>query len=1020
MTQVEQFQLLLRSESEADRLDHITNLLAITPDGQQSQNDTDLWRLLACYPTKLELLRLATSLSVSKNPDHSWILASHLLLEADQDIVGNALNSITFSGRRALGHRALRFFASRERPQRILYCLARYAEEAIDRRFASLLSSSMQSDLSDAFLARTFNALFRLGAIDRVAIKVAVDLISSHIDATNMDRKAAVSAIVYLCFAGDQEDIEQLKYIQNKVTIPELRRLLNWGLYELNGFELQGFDADAAKNFLKRAANLAEPNFTGFGCFEQNTLVEGAKLFIRGIEPENYLAATRTILALGNSEIIDLLAHDKKIGLQAIADTGLGDLKLLWKHFLPSHSEAFRGCVRNPDSLGYWNDRDAELLHVMLEAEDFIDGPWQETLLQSISHDPLRSLDLVVAQLLALERLPANSKANLESIKSKQRPESSTKASEDLQNLILSNIEALSRSCATTKGQFKGRFDARILHRTLYSTVIGGVFDSAFLQALTVIGKPPILDSTFLAASMGGSQFCPESLCGVAVQTLNSIEASINSPGMNPNAFVEWVLATFQGILSFSSRNPQPLPDLSDLLERSERVALTIQAILDALDATKPELDPENESSSEDWGHAIKDRPVLRWNAVLQVCLRSQIEAEHLGTYEAVLRDAMRVAPHVEKRWIVTALAKIGSDDAIKSILYQALQHVDGEFVGHTIRQLLKSSHRRAQQALIRCVGRNSISDEIKLSILDEISLENPQELLAELKTLEILRLPAHIDDAIRDAVGRVAAIAGPPAADTPGSQGLRENSRLASVNIDGIIKSLLPESDLLSVDVRSALRTAEMIMIQSKEWGGEAVDLSPIVNMHCKAVELTLRETFEGLTDAIIRRGDLSRRLDILGYARPIPEKMQIFEDYLGQLPIVRSIPYFSKFKLRKMLRAVCLYRPGKRFTLDGPKAFALLFLVGSRKECPFGLGQTVPLAFKNDLDLFEFIKIVHSLQDSRNRAVHEGLTWEAQDEIDGMRSQAYQIINICTRLGKEIRARSSRNLAGLVGVGA
>jgi hypothetical protein len=206
------------------------------------------------------------------------------------------------------------------------------------------------------------------------------------------------------------------------------------------------------------------------------------------------------------------------------------------------------------------------------------------------------------------------------------------------------------------------------------------------------------------------------------------------------------------------------------------------------------------------------------------------------------------------------------------------------------------------------------------------------------------------------------------------------------------------------------------MILIQSQSWGKDAVDLSPIVNMHCKAVELALREIFEPWTDAIMRKGLLSRKLDIIGYARPIPEKMQIFEDYLASLPVIKTIPYFSRFKLRKMLRAVCLYRPGKRFTLDGPKAFALMLLVASRKQCQFGLANLFDVGFRSDLELFEFIKLVHSLQDSRNRAVHEGLTWDAKDDIESMKSQAYRIIEITQRVGQYLQAHASME----VGAGA
>ena len=224
------------------------------------------------------------------------------------------------------------------------------------------------------------------------------------------------------------------------------------------------------------------------------------------------------------------------------------------------------------------------------------------------------------------------------------------------------------------------------------------------------------------------------------------------------------------------------------------------------------------------------------------------------------------------------------------------------------------------------------------------------------------------------------------------------------------VIKSLIPFSDFLSIDSKSALRTAEMILIQSKEWGNEAVDLSPIVNMHCKAVELTMRDTFEAYTDSIIRKGELAKKLENIGYGKGIVEKMTVFEEYIANLPTIRSIPYFSKFKLRKMLRAICLYRPGKRFTLDGPKAFALLLLVATREECQFNLNKMLDIHFKNDLELFEFIKLVHSLQDSRNRAVHEGLTWEAREEIETMRKQTYKIISICLTIGRNLETQISK----------
>jgi hypothetical protein len=81
------------------------------------------------------------------------------------------------------------------------------------------------------------------------------------------------------------------------------------------------------------------------------------------------------------------------------------------------------------------------------------------------------------------------------------------------------------------------------------------------------------------------------------------------------------------------------------------------------------------------------------------------------------------------------------------------------------------------------------------------------------------------------------------------------------------------------------------------------------------------------------------------------------------------------------------------------------------------------LPLGMASDVELFEYIKLIHSLQDSRNRAVHEGLTWEAKDEIESMRAQAFKVIEISLKLKKYIAqndgTRGQSNASGL-GLGA
>jgi hypothetical protein len=172
------------------------------------------------------------------------------------------------------------------------------------------------------------------------------------------------------------------------------------------------------------------------------------------------------------------------------------------------------------------------------------------------------------------------------------------------------------------------------------------------------------------------------------------------------------------------------------------------------------------------------------------------------------------------------------------------------------------------------------------------------------------------------------------------------------------------------------------------------SIDLSPVIDMQYKALELLFREGFEEACSQVIQRGTLQRRLDVLGYARPIPRAMDEFENYVASLPIVREIPFFSKFKLRKMLRAICQFRPGKRFTLDGLKAFSLFFLCFSRQECRYGLAGNMPLGFASDAELYEFCKQMHILQDFRNRAAHEGFHPDASNDIDGIWRTTAEIV--------------------------
>lgn len=964
----------LSSESESQRLHAIDSVISLP---SSLDKDLSCWELLFQLPSRTEKARLAHCLRLDLRPTSAWSLATALLKDSEQDVIGNTINALTLSKNRVLAHRIQRFFSSPERPQRILYCLARYAEEAIDPRFASYLSPNLASDLSDAFLARTFNALFRLGVVDRFAIDSAAALIESHIDATNMDRKAAVSAILYLFFAGNSDDLKKLKSIAGRVGIPELRRLLNWGFATAEEFLCEKPTVDSGVTFFKNALRDEEPNFTGFGCLSRELVTKAFHEFLGSHKENNWLEVTRVALNLGDAECLEALAAHKVFGIEAAIDRKQRDVLELWRKHMPVFSCQFMASVKTPANYAIWHEPNPELLLTLLTADDFCkDKGWQSAF-DNFAKNPNARLDILCAQLLALERIDSHS---------------NTKASE-LEAVIQRNIKALIKDCSK---DFLCEARDRIL-----GTILGGQFSRDLVTS--VVDNLHLAPGSWQVPALGfsHSSLDKEVFKKTVLDLISKCASTVQDPNLSLDTFIENVRTILEAaIQGFADKGADVAA-----LHAIGKSAIDLQALLSALNAndisaTKNEEEDDEYSEGADWsGRVAQDAPLLRWNAVLQVLSRTALSDEEKESYEDTLIEGMRVAPHVEKRWLVRALVRLGTDDCIKAVLYQAFQHVDAEFVIHTIRELLPSKHPRAQQALIRCVGRNTVNDELKLTILEDISLENPEDILQELKTLEILRLPQHIDEAIKDAVGRVAALVSVERREAP------EGDATTTADVDSVMRQMLPEIDLLSVDTRSALRTAEMILIQSKDWGAEAVDLSPIVNMHFKAVELTMREVFEPYTDAVIRKGVLSRKLDLLGYARPIPEKMQVFEDYLASLPVIRTIPYFSKFKLRKMLRAICLYRPGKRFTLDGPKAFALFFLVSSRKKCPHGLDHILDLDFKTDNDLFEFIKLVHSLQDSRNRAVHEGLTWEAKDEIEAMRRQAYRIIEQSIRLAKQLQ---------------
>jgi hypothetical protein len=999
MAVIEDYAKFSNAEKETDRLAALGALAGAEP---SRMRDFAMWYAMLQIPARKEHARLASGVKMSARPGASWALLSALIQEADHETVGDAINAMTFSRNRALAHRLFPLTFAPEKPQRVLYCVARFSEEAFDRSLAHRLPAGFDTDASDAMQARTLNALFRHGVREERAIQVASELVASHVGATNLDRKASVAAILYLCFAGNLEDVQKLVAVRDSITIPELRRLLTWGLQEITSLGRGEFTAEDAVVFFERAWLHNEPNFSGYGCFAQKELLAGFEKFLQRQAPNDRSRVVRLVLNLGNADCINRVAVHPTFGIEkAMAEKDAVSLEC-WREFCPTHAAEFVKIVKNVDYYSSWHKENPVLLFGLMNVSDWVSAngagkvnPWQLQYEKVLLADVPAAIDIFCAQFLSFER---------EFFATPNPLEAGDARVKDVFGLLLFNLEKLVKAVPAAKSTVS----MKQFSETMYSLWVSSLLPALYRADL--VKQVAVPQQTWVPVAVGvtSSQWDTESRRAFALGLLEGLDAPVQDFNSSQNEYVLQV----SGYLLSLLLTAELLPHDVAFFAKFGMIVNKIQAILDALQEHGEDAADADDDVADWSGHVAADKPVARWNVIAQVCGRSSFSGEEIHNYEQVLKESIRVAPHVEKRWVIRALVKLNTDDAIKAILYQAFQHVDVEFVGHTIRELLHSKHPRAQQALIRAIGRSTVSDDLKLLILDEMALENPIEVMRELKTLELLKLPQHIDEAIRDAVGRVAALI-----DKSEVQMVEASAPPASIqNVDSIVHDLLPSCEGLSVDTRSALRTAEMILIQSQSWGKDAVDLSPIVNMHCKAVELSLREILEPWTDSLMRKGLLSRKLDIIGYARPIPEKMQIFEDYLASLPVIKTIPYFSRFKLRKMLRAICLFRPGKRFTLDGPKAFALMLLVASRKQCQFGLANIFDAGFKSDIELFEFIKLVHSLQDSRNRAVHEGLTWEAKDDIESMKSQAYRIIEITQRTGMYLKD----HVGDLGGVGA
>lgn len=382
------------------------------------------------------------------------------------------------------------------------------------------------------------------------------------------------------------------------------------------------------------------------------------------------------------------------------------------------------------------------------------------------------------------------------------------------------------------------------------------------------------------------------------------------------------------------------------------------------------------------------------------------------------LATQARQQPQVFRLCYIQTLGHMAGIDAAALKLLDFARTSDEDELRTVIRAFGGINTPRSLQELINCITRDNVTYALQLeicNILKDKDLKSLQrELHGAIDDLKTVQGAGEANWEIRDSLSELLVASGAVApssasgasnTESTGPTAAASNGKGAEADqdLDVTLSAKIPRFKELSSEVRRALRTAQFFDNQVGMSSGQvstAIDLSPVIDMQYKALELTFREFFEHVCAQVINMGIMQRKLDVIGYARPIPSAMDEFENHIASLPIIKEIPFFSKFKLRKMLRAICQFEPGRRFTLDGLKAFGLFFICFGRKKCKYGLQNIFPMPQMTDEELAQFCKLLHMFQDFRNRAAHEGFHPEAAGDIKGIWKHTSDIVGQAWKL--------------------
>lgn len=362
-----------------------------------------------------------------------------------------------------------------------------------------------------------------------------------------------------------------------------------------------------------------------------------------------------------------------------------------------------------------------------------------------------------------------------------------------------------------------------------------------------------------------------------------------------------------------------------------------------------------------------------------------------------------------------------GVDKAALKIL-DFIRYEDDRILLGVVRALAGIGTGRANQEIVHFLTRPNASLNVQLEITNLLAQADLTHLQSELRSaITDLNVDPKTEEAQREVRESLTSLLHSGTNVTSDNSVAEDISQMddspSTEQLDLEIEKKTKQYVNLSSESKRALRTAQFFhSLVEKSGTLNTIDLSPAIDMLYKSLELTFRETFEHPTNILINHGILQRKLDLIGYARPIPASMEKFEKYIEKLPIIQTIPFFSRFKLRKMLRAICQYRRGKRFTLDGLKAFALFFVCFSRKSCQYGLNNLFPIPGYSDDELFEFCKSLHVFQDFRNRAAHEGFHPSASNDLNKLWSDCAMILDHLFKVKEALTLDDSMNVKKVI----